>query len=243
MKAVLLGVNVDHVATLREVRRINYPSPVKAAVLAEMGGADSIVVHLREDRRHIKERDLFLLKEILEIPLNLEMSINEDIVKIACKVKPFQATLVPERRQELTTEGGLNVVKNFKRIKEVVEILKSKKIRVSLFIDPEKSQILKAKDTGADAVEIHTGRYAEASTQKRKEAELKKIRESALFSKKIGLHTFAGHGLNYVNVKPVACIPEIEELNIGHSIIARSVFVGMVEAVREMKHLLNESRY
>ncbi len=238
---IRLGVNVDHVATLREARRIKYPSPLKAAFLAELAGADSIVVHLREDRRHIKEGDLFLLKEELNIPLNLEMSVNPDIVRIALQVRPHQATLVPERRRELTTEGGLNVLKNTKRIKFAVETLKSKGIWVSLFVDPNNSQIQMAKDVGADAVEIHTGRYAGARAAGSKKRELSKIREASKFSHSIGLETYAGHGLNYTNTLPIAQIPQIQELNIGHSIVSRAVFVGMYEAVRQMKQLINES--
>ncbi|RLA91814.1 MAG: pyridoxine 5'-phosphate synthase [Deltaproteobacteria bacterium] len=238
---IRLGINVDHVATLREARRIKYPSPVKAAILAESAGADSIVVHLREDRRHIKEQDVFILKDILQIPLNLEMSVSTNIVKFALKVSPYQATLVPERRQELTTEGGLDVITHFRKIQEVVKTLHSKGIRVSLFVDPDTKQIEIAKKTGADAIEIHTGRYADAGSDRREKKELEKIQKAALYANERGFHVFAGHGLNYHNVSSVATIPQIEELNIGHSIIGRAIFVGIFEAVREMKQIIKDS--
>lgn len=240
-KIIRLGVNIDHVATLRQARKINYPSPVKAALLAELGGADSIVAHLREDRRHIQEEDVFTLKDILQIPLNLEMSTYPAIVKIAMELQPYQATLVPEKRQELTTEGGLDVLKYFGKIKKATEKLRSRGIKVSLFVDPDTEQIEKAKKTGADAVEIHTGAYAEAKNEKKIEAELKKIKKAAAFAAELGFPVFAGHGLHYTNVIAVANMPKIEELNIGHSIVSQSVFVGMFEAVREMKQIILRS--
>ncbi len=237
-----LGVNIDHIATLREARKEIYPSPVWGAVLAQIAGADSIVCHLREDRRHIKERDLFLLKEVVMVKLNLEMSLNREIVEIAKKLKPDQATLVPERRQEITTEGGLDLKKNKKRVKEVISQLKSKGILVSVFIDPDKEQIELAKKLNVDAIEIHTGRYSQAKTYSQMKKELDKIKEAVIFSKELKLRTYAGHGLNYINITPVAKIKEIEEFNIGHSIISRAVFVGLVQAIREMKMLILDAR-
>jgi pyridoxine 5-phosphate synthase len=235
-----LGVNVDHTATLREARKTLYPDPVVAALCAEYAGCHSIVVHLREDRRHIKERDVILIKETIKIPLNLEMSINKDIVNFALKIKPHQATLVPERRQELTTEGGLNLVKNYRRIEKVVKKLKEKGIKVSLFIDPLKRQIERAKKMGVDIIEINTGKYSEAKKLKSIEKEWIKIKEAARCAKKCGLFVAAGHGLDYENVKKIVKIKEIEELNIGHSIISRSLFVGIVVAVEEMLSLLKK---
>jgi pyridoxine 5-phosphate synthase len=233
-----LGVNIDHVATLREARRIDYPDPVHAAVICQMAGCDSIVAHLREDRRHIKERDIELIKKSIHIKFNMEMSIEPDIVKIAVKVKPDEATLVPERREEITTEGGLDVIANEERLKNVIKELKSKSIEISLFIDPVKEQIEKAKEIGAEFIELHTGRYANAKNEKDKEKELKAIKDMTEYAKSIGLRVNAGHGLNYRNVKPIAEIQEIETLNIGHSIIARAVFVGLEQAVREMIELI-----
>ncbi|MCM8823237.1 MAG: pyridoxine 5'-phosphate synthase [Candidatus Omnitrophica bacterium] len=234
-----LGVNVDHIATLREARHTVYPAPVVGALLAEYAGADSIVVHLREDRRHIKEEDVILIKKIVKIPLNLEMSINKDIVNIALKVKPNQATLVPERRRELTTEGGIDLIKHYRRIRDVMDRLKSNKIRVSLFIDPIKEQIDKAIQLGADLIELNTGRYSESKNKKENRKWLNRIRLSAQYAKRKGLFVAAGHGLDYDNVKEIANIKEIEELNIGHSIICRAVFVGMVSAVEEMIEIIN----
>ncbi|MCX7990941.1 MAG: pyridoxine 5'-phosphate synthase [Proteobacteria bacterium] len=235
---VKLGVNIDHVATLREARKINYPDPVYAAVLAELGGCDGITVHLREDRRHIKERDLYLLKDTIKTRLNLEMSTNEEIVKIALKVKPDMVTLVPEKRQELTTEGGLDVVKNKKKITEVVETLKKAGIEVFIFIDADRKQIETAKKIGAEGIEIHTGRYAEARTKKELEKEFLKIKEAVQFSLDMDLITSAGHGLNYHNVRKIADIPGLYELNIGHSIISYALYVGMERAVRDMVNII-----
>jgi len=237
-----LGVNVDHSATLREARCTHYPDPVVVALCAEYAGCDSIVVHLREDRRHIKERDVILIKEIIKIPLNLEMSVNKDIVEFALKLKPHQATLVPERRQELTTEGGLDLVKNYKKIERVVKRLKEKGIKVSLFIDPLKKQIELAKKMQADLVEINTGKYSEAKTKLQIEKEFKKIKEAAKFSKSYGFFVAAGHGLDYENVKKIVKIKEVEELNIGHSIICRALLVGIIPAVEEVLILLKKKR-
>lgn len=238
-RRIKLGVNIDHVATLREARKIDIPDPLEAALICEEAGADSIVCHLREDRRHIHDKDLYRLKKVIKKKLNLEMSTSKEIVNIACNVKPDQATLVPERREELTTEGGLNVIERFSRIKRVVKQLTNSGINVSLFIDPDLEQISATLDTGVGMVELHTGCYANAKIQKIKLRKLRQLATAAEFGKKLGLKIFAGHGLNYKNVKSVSKIPEIEELNIGHSIIARSVFVGIDKAVREMKDLIS----
>ncbi|OQX81333.1 MAG: pyridoxine 5'-phosphate synthase [Candidatus Omnitrophica bacterium 4484_70.1] len=236
-----LGVNIDHVATLREVRKTFYPDPVLAALLCEYAKVDSIVAHLREDRRHIKERDLILIKRTVKIPLNLEMSTNKDIVDFAIKIKPYKATLVPERRKELTTEGGLNLrdEKIYEKVKKVVERLQKEGIKVSLFIDPLLSAIKKSKKLGVEEVEINTGRYSEAEKKKRKK-EWMKVKEACISAKKLGLGVAAGHGLNYDNVREIVKIKEIEELNIGHAIIAYSVFVGIVPAVKEMFKLIKK---
>lgn len=233
-----LGVNIDHVATLRELRQGIEPEPVFAALMVQSAGADSIVVHLREDRRHIKERDLYILKEVVKIKLNLEMSIACDIVEIACKVKPAQATLVPEKRQEITTEGGLDVVSNFKRIKQALNKLERAGIAVSLFIDPDKNQIEAAKNIGVRMIELHTGRYADARDQKEQDRYFKEIETASRYAKDKGLEVFAGHGLNYYNVSRIAKIKDIEELNIGYSIVCRAVLVGLERAVKEMKALI-----
>lgn len=240
MNRIRLGVNVDHVATVRQARRIDVPDPVEAALLAERAGADGITVHLREDRRHIQDSDVERLREKVATKLNLEMALSEEIVAIACRIKPDDACLVPERRQELTTEGGLDVVANRARVREAVERLAAAGIRVSLFVDAEAEQIEAARETGAHGVEIHTGRYAEAFG--RHERELEAVREGAARARRLGLEVHAGHGLNYRNVLPVAEIPEIVELNIGHSIVARAVLVGMERAVKEMRGLLDRAR-
>jgi pyridoxine 5-phosphate synthase len=234
-----LGVNIDHIATLREVRGGIEPEPVFAALICQQAGADSIVVHLRQDRRHIKERDLYILKEVVKTKLNLEMSIVPEIVEIACKVKPNQATLVPEKRQEITTEGGLDVVSNFKKIKPVLERLKKAGIEVSLFIDPVRIQIDAAKKVGAKMIELHTGRYAEAKNNKEQDKYFKELESATHYAKEKGLQVFAGHGLNYYNVSRIIKIKEIEELNIGYSIVCRAVIVGLEQAVRGMKALIN----
>ncbi len=235
---VRLGVNIDHVATLREVRHGINPEPCFAAFLCEAAGADSIVAHLREDRRHIKENDVDLLRQTIKTRLNLEMSLAEDIIEIACEVKPDQATLVPERRQELTTEGGLNVVFNFKKIERALVKLKKQNIAVSLFIDPEKSQIDAAAMLGVKMIELHTGRYADSQNSRQQGRNLKQLEAATAHAVKKGLHVFAGHGLDYNNVDKVARIKGVEELNIGYAIICRAVLAGLERAVKEMKLLI-----
>jgi pyridoxine 5-phosphate synthase len=233
-----LGVNIDHIATLREARKGVEPEPVIAALICEAAGADGIVVHLREDRRHIKERDVYILRQVVRTKLNLEMSIASGILDIACDVRPDQATLVPEKRQELTTEGGLDVAGNPARIKKAVRRLEESGIPVSLFIDPVKKQIRASKDIGARFIELHTGRYAGAKTAAEQARSLKELIRAVKYARSLGLEVFAGHGLNYNNVVPVVAIGGIEELNIGHSIICRAAFVGLERAVKEMKALI-----
>jgi len=233
-----LGVNIDHVATVREARRIDYPDPVTAAALAELGGAECIVVHLREDRRHIKDRDLRILRETVKTTLNMEMAVTEEMIHIASEIKPEVSTLVPEKREELTTEGGLDVVRNRKRVEEAVQALKDAGIKVSLFIDPVEDQVQSSRDVGADAIEIHTGSYCEAKTPQEVDKELQKVIVAARQAHGFGLEVKAGHGLNYFNVDRITDIPEIEELSIGHSIVARAVLVGMERAVRDMISLI-----
>jgi pyridoxine 5-phosphate synthase len=235
---IRLGVNIDHVATVRQARRAHEPDPVAAAVLALLAGADGITVHLREDRRHIQDRDVRLLRPIVTNRLNLEMAAADAIVDVACEVKPDEATLVPERREELTTEGGLDVVAHQKTVARAMERLKAAGIEVSLFLDPDQRQIETAKLLGARAVEIQTARYSEARTPADCQRELMLLKEAADFARQLGLHIHMGHGLNYTNVKAVAHIPGVEELNIGHSIVARAVLVGMERAVREMKEAI-----
>ncbi len=235
---IRLGVNIDHVATLRQVRRAQLPDPVAAAVLAMLGGADGITVHLREDRRHIQDRDVHLLRPLVTHRLNLEMSTVDEIVDIACAVKPDEATLVPERRQELTTEGGLDVVAQQKPVAQAMAKLKKAGIDVSLFIDPDAKQIEMAHLLGARAVEIQTACYSEARTDADRNRELNLLGESTDLARQHGLDVHMGHGLDYQNVRAVAAIPGVVELNIGHSIVARAVLVGMERAVREMKELL-----
>ena len=233
-----LGVNIDHVATVRNARQTDEPDPVAAAVLAELGGADSLTVHLREDRRHITDRDVRVLREASGLKLNLELSTAEEIVTIAEETKPQQATLVPEKREEITTEGGLDVLAHRDRIQAVVERLRAAGILVSLFIDPELPQIEAARDCGAEAIELHTGTYANAAGEAPRNRELNALTEAATTATGWGLVVNAGHGLNYHNVQPVARIPHMHELNIGHSIVSRAVLVGMERAVREMKALV-----
>lgn len=233
-----LGVNVDHVATLRQARKIDVPDPVIAAQICEKAGCDSVVCHLRQDRRHINDKDLDELRNVVKTKLNLEMSCAQEIVDIALKVKPDQATLVPERREELTTEGGLDTLANQKVVSGVVRTLTSAGIRLSLFIDPERTQIEAAKATGVECIELHTGRYANACSGPEIELELSALTQSAKFARSLGLKVFAGHGLNYENVKEIIRIGDIEELNIGHSIISRAVFVGLENAVKEMLALI-----
>ena len=229
-----LGVNIDHIATLREARAAKAPDPIVAALLAELGGADGIVVHLREDRRHIQDRDLRLLRETIQTRLDLEMAATDEMVKIALSIRPEMVTLVPEKRQELTTEGGLDVVSMQKILKKMIARLQDDGISVSLFIEPSEEQIQAAKNVSADIVEIHTGQYANSrGTVKKKEQ--KRITDAVQFAFGLGLSVNAGHGLDYGNVEAIADIPDIEELNIGHSIIARAVLVGIECAVAEMK--------
>ncbi len=238
---ILLGVNIDHVATLRQVRGTAYPSPVEAALAAEAAGADYITLHLREDRRHIQDRDVEELRAALGTRMNLESALTPAMIAVALRVKPEDVCLVPERREELTTEGGLDVARNVDRVAQACRDLKSAGIRVSLFIDPERDQIDAARAAGAPVVELHTGRYADAPPHDR-DTELGKITAAAHYAAGRGLYVNAGHGLNYENVQPVARLPEIRELNIGHAIVARAVFVGLPDAVREMKSLMAFAR-
>lgn len=233
-----LGVNIDHVATVRQARRTVEPDPVWAATLAELGGADGITVHLREDRRHINDRDVALLRETVRCKLNLEMSCVEEIVKIACKTKPDQATLVPEKRQEITTEGGLDVAGQTAAIKKIVRRLQDKGVAVSLFLDPDLKQIESGIATGCEAIEIHTGQYALAETDAARNKEFARIVRAGETINDAGLRLHAGHGLTYNNVLPIASIPGMLELNIGHSIISRALMVGLKDAVAEMKRLI-----
>lgn len=233
-----LGVNIDHVATLREARRTSYPDPIEAARVCEEAGCNSIVCHLREDRRHIKDDDVWRLREIIKTRLNLEMSAAKDIVDIACKVRPDQATLVPEKRKELTTEGGLDVVKFCRTIAWTIERFNEKNIETSLFINPSRSQIDASKKAGANIIELHTGAYANAHTEASRLKELDRIRSAVEYALSIGLEVNAGHGLNYANTKDMASIKGINEFNIGHSIVARACLVGMRQAVEEMLSLI-----
>lgn len=236
-----LGVNIDHVATLRQARRGREPDPVWAAAAAELAGADGITLHLREDRRHIQDRDARLLRETVSTKYNLEMAATDEMVAIALELKADQVTLVPEKREEITTEGGLDVVASRVRVQEVTRRLTDAGILVSLFIDPDRAQVDASKACGADAVELHTGCYANAKDEAGIEAELKKLVEAGGWTRQQGMTLHAGHGLNYLNVGPVARIAEMCELNIGHSIICRSLFVGLTGAVREMKRLIEQA--
>ncbi len=239
---ILLGVNIDHVATLREARGTRYPDPVQAAIEAEQAGADGITLHLREDRRHIQERDLRLLTEIVQTRINLEMAVTNEMVDIAVAAKPSDCCLVPERREELTTEGGLDVAGQLDSMKDAVAKLKEAGIRVSPFIDPDPVQIEAVVEAGATHCELHTGRFADAQDREEAETEFQRICEAAQFAHVAGLQVNAGHGLHYHNVQRIAAIPEVVELNIGHAIIARALFVGMQEAVCEMKRLMVDAR-
>jgi len=233
-----LGVNIDHVATVRQARGVMYPDPVTAVGIVELAGADGIVCHLREDRRHIRDRDLRILREIIQTRLNLEMAATEEMIRIALATKPNLVTLVPEKREELTTEGGLDVIKFFPSLKKAIQRLHKGAIPVSLFVDPKKEQIKASEDVGADAIEIHTGHYCDAKTPSQEDEELKKIFDAVAEATHHNLQIAAGHGLNYFNVRRIAEIKEIEELNIGHSIIARAILVGLDRAVREMIALI-----
>lgn len=241
-KPIYLGVNIDHVATLRQARGTRYPDPVFAAMLAEQNGADGITLHLREDRRHIQERDVLAMKETLQTRMNLEMAVTDEMLSFAEKVLPEHVCLVPEKREELTTEGGLDVIGNLERVKRACERLADKDIEVSLFIDPDEKQIDAAKACGAPVIELHTGTYADAKTQVLKQKELTTVAQAAEYAEKLSLIVNAGHGLHYHNTQAIARIPQLYELNIGHAIVAESMFIGFPEAVRRMKQLMVEAR-
>ena len=239
---IALGVNIDHIATLRQTRGTRYPDPIQAAYAAELAGADGITVHLREDRRHIQDRDVQLLRETLQTRMNLEMAVTDEMLKLACKIKPQHCCLVPEKRAELTTEGGLDVAGSQDRVRAAVTQLSATGICVSLFVDPDPVQINAAAAVGAPVVEIHTGAYADATNREETDKELSRIAEGVEYAKELGLQVNAGHGLNYHNVKSVAALKWIRELNIGHAIICRALFVGLDRAVAEMKRLMTEGR-
>ena len=242
MSRILLGVNIDHIATLRQARGTNYPDPVHAAAVAEHAGAEGITIHLREDRRHIIDRDVYTLAKTLKTRMNFEMAVTEEMLDIACEIKPAYVCLVPEKREELTTEGGLDVAGQQDKIAAAVTRLSKEGIKVSLFIDADKTQIDAAVTVGAPVIEIHTGCYADAETDAEAAAELNRISTMATYAHGKGLVVNAGHGLHYHNVKPIAAIPELFELNIGHAIIARAAIVGLATAVRDMKQLMVEGR-
>lgn len=242
MSEILLGVNVDHIATLRQARGTTYPDPVHAAAVAEHAGADGITVHLREDRRHIQDRDIELLQHTLQTRMNFEMAVTEEMLTIACRIKPAFVCLVPEKREELTTEGGLDVAGQLDKITDAVARLSAQGIATSLFIDADKAQIEAAAASKAPYIEIHTGHYAEATTEQEQAAELVKLTEGVKYAASLDLKVNAGHGLHYFNVKPIAAIPEIIELNIGHAIIARAAIDGLEKAVRDMKQLMLDAR-
>ncbi len=242
LNPIFLGVNIDHIATLRNARGTVYPEPVQAAAIAEQAGADGITIHLREDRRHITDRDVRLLKETIQTRMNLEMAVTEEMLAIAEQTKPHFVCLVPEKREELTTEGGLDVVANEAKVKEACQRLEASGIQVSLFIDAEEAQIEAAKRCGAPLIELHTGGYADATSEQQAGDELRRIQKGAQIAHELGIQVNAGHGLHYHNVQPIAAIPEIVELNIGHAIIGRAVFSGLDAAVREMKRLMVEAR-
>lgn len=242
MSEIFLGVNIDHVATLRNARGTSYPDPVLAAGLAEQAGADGITIHLREDRRHITDRDVEILRQTLQTPMNLEMAVTEEMVAIACRIKPHFVCLVPEKRTEVTTEGGLDVAGQLAKVQAAISRLAEVGTQVSLFIDADHAQIDAAVAVGAPYIEIHTGRYADATSTAEQLEELARIQEAARYAHGLGLRVNAGHGLHYHNVKPIAAIPEMEELNIGHAIIGRAVFEGLPAAVAEMKRLMIEAR-
>jgi pyridoxine 5-phosphate synthase len=238
---ISLGVNIDHVATLRQARRGRYPDPVHAALAAETAGADGITLHLREDRRHIQERDVRILLGLLQTRMNLELALTDELLALAAEVRPADCCFVPERRAELTTEGGLDVAAQRGRVREAVAQLRQAGVRVALFIDPDRTQIEAAREAGAAVIELHTGAYAEASGAAAA-TELERLRAAARLGAGLGLEVHAGHGLNYRNVQPVAAVREIVELNIGHAIVAHALFVGLPAAVREMKRLMLEAR-
>ncbi len=239
---ILLGVNIDHVATLRQSRGTRYPEPLQAALLAEQAGADGITLHLREDRRHIQERDVEMLSGMLQTRMNLEMAVTEEMLDIACRIRPADCCLVPERREELTTEGGLDVAGQKDRIRDACARLAGAGVRVSLFIDAEPEQVAAAAEVGAPVIELHTGHYADAPDEAARARELQRIVQAVEQGHELGLQVNAGHGLHYHNVSEIAAIPGVRELNIGHAIIARAIFTGLEEAVREMKRLMTEAR-
>lgn len=242
MSSILLGVNIDHVATLRNARGTKYPDPVHAAEVAERAGADGITIHLREDRRHILDRDVRILRETIQTRMNLEMAVTDEMVAIALKTQPEFVCLVPEKREELTTEGGLDVVGNFEKIKAATQAFTVAGIKVSLFIDADSGQIDAAKACGAPFIELHTGHYADATNDTEQQAELSRIAAAATYASSIGITVNAGHGLTYHNVGPIAALPEIYELNIGHAIIGRAVFDGLSKAVADMKAEMEKAR-
>jgi len=242
MSSILLGVNIDHIATLRNARGTKYPDPVHAAEIAERAGADGITIHLREDRRHILDRDVRILRETIQTRMNLEMAVTDEMVKIAVSTKPDFVCLVPEKREELTTEGGLDVLGNLEKIKAATETLSAAGIKVSLFIDADREQIDAAKACGAPFIELHTGHYADAETMADQQDEFKKIAAAASYAADLGITVNAGHGLTYHNVGCIAALPEIHELNIGHSIIGRAVFDGLGQAVADMKAAMEKAR-
>lgn len=241
-KPIYLGVNIDHVATLRQARHTRYPDPIEAVYAAENGGADGITVHLREDRRHIQERDIELIQAVLLTRMNLEMAVTDTMLDYAEKIKPAHCCFVPERREELTTEGGLDVLGNEARIRDAVQRMQSIHSEVSLFIDPDQRQIEAALRVGAPVIEIHTGAYADATTEAAQQAEWQRIARAAVFAHQAGLIVNAGHGLHYHNVQAIAALPEIHELNIGHAIVAKALMIGFESAVREMKHRMVQAR-
>lgn len=241
-KSILLGVNIDHVATIRQARATRYPELIQAALVAEQNGADSITAHLREDRRHIQDRDIYLLKDMIHTRLNMEMAVTDEMVNIAVKVRPYACCLVPEKREELTTEGGLEVAGNLPRLQWACTELAQAGIEVSLFVAPDHAQIDAAKAAGALVVELHTGSYAEAKNPTERGSELERIRQAACYANSVGLQVNAGHGLHFHNVEAICRIPEIVELNIGHSIIAQALFSGLAQSVRDLKQIMCSAR-
>ena len=239
---ILLGVNIDHVATIRQARGTYYPEPVQAALIAEQAGADGITAHLREDRRHIQDRDIFLLKDMLHTRLNMEMAVTDEMVALAVKIHPYACCLVPEKREELTTEGGLDISGNINRLHWACDALKTAGIEVSLFIDPDEAQIDAAVKVGAPVVELHTGCYADAKNPRQQAKELSRIKQAAKYAHSAGLQVNAGHGLNFYNVEAISAIPEIVELNIGHSIIAQALFSGLAQTVKDLKQIMRQTR-
>ncbi|CAK9885651.1 MAG: Pyridoxine 5'-phosphate synthase [Candidatus Erwinia impunctatus] len=242
MAELLLGVNIDHIATVRNARGTDYPDPVQAAFVAEQAGADGITVHLREDRRHITDRDVRLLRQTIQTRMNLEMAVTDEMIDIACELKPQFCCLVPEKREEVTTEGGLDVAGQLEKIKIAVYRLQEADIQISLFIDADHQQIDAAMSSGAPFIEIHTGAYAEAEEGWKRDREFRRLKDAVAYASGKGLKVNAGHGLTYHNVQPVAALPQLHELNIGHAIIGRAVMTGLVEAVQSMKSLLREAR-